>query len=930
MSDSVVNVRSFLKNRVLKERLKELCREKNLPVSGSKDELIERIIGHYGFFELLDSLSILDILSWDELLYISTLIDGEKCRKEILAHPNVRALMEKRYVSKYEKERFSSLRGVAITRKCGIVLLKGKKHSLNEPFKGYFRERMEEIGPKKILSRYRRKKERVREASQDDYEEMLKSLRGKYPLPKGFIGFMGYNINDLYPREVIDIPHEGEIRILAFSDYRIQRIEHLFRHIAERREKPDIMIYAGDDIQRFNYIPWEVINARREEFPAKCGLGYFEEFTYPWISVSSGRVRGPIIKFHVPKDRLDSPDIKSAILNRIRQLNALIEMVEDSINAYADLKSGIQKVNASLKSSGLNLRVKLQEHSYGGYTLHLHDEEFKMCIKKFDLPATNNNILVKVIESNDKFVTGYLQFSSTASNLFEKLALLSKYGLAAVIGNDEHSYVRSMIKGKNVYNVHYTLLRIGKFLILGQEGAAAVERYNPGYVNYREGDVKFHLTLAARAKSPGDKIIIVSHTPPQGILDRAIRFGERSIGSRALRDFIEERNDVALVICGHVHSCGGSSGKLNKALVVNVSSHDDPFSRANIAWIRLKPDGTADVKFEKLPSVVEDVLTEKGSARESVIEALINRVGIAKTHAPAFFDCFVEYGKKFLDAIEDLAHLHFRYGFSWSHLTEMFRQGVIKESDVTEEIISKVAEKFSGIERRNLQQFWRRFKSMQAESPYLLDEPRFLESSPIMLFDSEYAVAETNIPVLYGFLNIETGEMKHFWKGEEKRMAAWLKKHLSKNMPILHYGGEDRKLLCNAISETLGPEEMRKVKERFVNLLCFFQTSLVSPKLYSVSLENVFEALCGSRIDNPFWRENFYMIDGIMKNGLCHRIINSNFNDEEAKRKILNANKADLIALKEILARIHNLKVKPPPTHTPNLNNPQQSRTEKL
>jgi len=186
------------------------------------------------------------------------------------------------------------------------------------------------------------------------------------------------------------------------------------------------------------------------------------------------------------------------------------------------------------------------------------------------------------MEDNDEFVTGYLQFSSAASNLFEKLASLSKYGLAAVIGNDEHPYVRSMINGRKVYNIHYTPLRIGRFLILGQEGAVAVEPFNPGYVVYGEGDVKFHLTLAAKAKSPEDRIIIVSHNPPQGILDRAIRFGERSIGSRALRDFIEERNDVALVICGHVHSCGGRSEKLNKTLVVNVSSHDDPFSRGRI------------------------------------------------------------------------------------------------------------------------------------------------------------------------------------------------------------------------------------------------------------------------------------------------------------------------------------------------------------
>jgi len=73
-----------LKNRVLKGRLKELCREKNLPISGSEDELIERIIGHYDFFELFDPLNILDILSWDELLYISTLIDGENSERKYL------------------------------------------------------------------------------------------------------------------------------------------------------------------------------------------------------------------------------------------------------------------------------------------------------------------------------------------------------------------------------------------------------------------------------------------------------------------------------------------------------------------------------------------------------------------------------------------------------------------------------------------------------------------------------------------------------------------------------------------------------------------------------------------------------------------------------------------------------------------------------
>ena len=43
-------VRSFLKKRIVKEKLKELCSRKGLAVSGSKDELIERALKHYGSF----------------------------------------------------------------------------------------------------------------------------------------------------------------------------------------------------------------------------------------------------------------------------------------------------------------------------------------------------------------------------------------------------------------------------------------------------------------------------------------------------------------------------------------------------------------------------------------------------------------------------------------------------------------------------------------------------------------------------------------------------------------------------------------------------------------------------------------------------------------------------------------------------------------
>ena len=49
---------SFLKKRVVKERLMKLRSCKGLPVSGNKDDLIERVMKHYGSFELFDLVKI--------------------------------------------------------------------------------------------------------------------------------------------------------------------------------------------------------------------------------------------------------------------------------------------------------------------------------------------------------------------------------------------------------------------------------------------------------------------------------------------------------------------------------------------------------------------------------------------------------------------------------------------------------------------------------------------------------------------------------------------------------------------------------------------------------------------------------------------------------------------------------------------------------
>jgi len=67
-------------------------------------------------------------------------------------------------------------------------------------------------------------------------------------------------------------------------------------------------------------------------------------------------------------------------------------------------------------------------------------------------------------------------------------------------------------------------------------------------------------------KKAGIKIL-VSHTPPHGMLDTTPS-GEH-VGSTALKDFLNA-NEVNLVICGHAHEAKGAE-KLKNTTIINVS-----------------------------------------------------------------------------------------------------------------------------------------------------------------------------------------------------------------------------------------------------------------------------------------------------------------------------------------------------------------------
>jgi Icc-related predicted phosphoesterase len=164
---------------------------------------------------------------------------------------------------------------------------------------------------------------------------------------------------------------------------------------------------------------------------------------------------------------------------------------------------------------------------------------------------------------------------NAGKNDFERLAALSRYGLVAVIGNDDGPSAFRHITGEKVYDAHRVTVLIGNVAIIGQEGAPANNECLPiGDPLYSEPQISRHLRDRAARLGPSDQIVVVSHAPPHDVLDHSIRHSDSHIGSKALSAFVRCDQRVQLVICGHSHLNGGKWDRLDQAVVMNVASHD--------------------------------------------------------------------------------------------------------------------------------------------------------------------------------------------------------------------------------------------------------------------------------------------------------------------------------------------------------------------
>jgi Icc-related predicted phosphoesterase len=725
-------------------------------------------------------------------------------------------------------------------------------------------------------------------------------------------------LHHLLPHRLVEIEHEGPLTILAFSDYRIHEFEPLLDYVDRFGVKPDLIIYAGDDIMRFAPSPFRSLHILR------VGKRYPEELVdvrvvndglppyFGFILLLSKRFKGPPqnrvlsmlklvrrIRKALQSSRLESPEALRKFLARISP-SLKVEVVGHSWQPdrrqviIKDTTTKTRVLTLELDESG-KLReppIKdgywalrhLYENEESGLPTYIRvheDKQYSYYYVTIDNRLSRNRF--KRLAIRKRLTEKKERGKQPDRNFFEELAKRAKYGLLAVIGNDEGPEARLWIYGENVYDLHGTVFKVGPFLITGIEGSTDGLGDSGEYF---EGDVKLRLEFVRGMLKHDERLIIVSHTPPRGVLDRALRYGEEAIGSLALRDFIEEEKRVCLVICGHVHNCSGRYDRLNNAVIVNASSHDDPYSRANVALILVEPDGNVDVKIDKLPSLLE-YLFKRGTTKEELVE----KARLSEEKAAYFIEAAKKYGPEIYEYFEDLARIKFRYGLPWDVVFKFYERGIRRVDDINENVFQAVLTETHGLDRTHLRRARAKFmREMKKDVVGLLTPFPLRESERVIIFDAEYSERG----VLYGFLDPSTGEIKQFWFDEVENVIKYLRD--KKEYVFVHYGGRDKNIL---------QEELRCDAPTF-NLLYFVQTSLVAPIDWA-SLENVHDALCG-HMNDKWWETYFYEMDGHTKLVLCNKILN-NPDDLESRKELAEANKADIIALHRVMTKIKELPV---------------------
>jgi Icc-related predicted phosphoesterase len=518
-----------------------------------------------------------------------------------------------------------------------------------------------------------------------------------------------------------------------------------------------------------------------------------------------------------------------------------------------------------------------------------------------------------------------------AQNVLERLSQMATFGLAAVAGNHDRFEARAWIRGEKQFDLEERSLRIGSFLLIGLAGEIEAKHHSqlepslgvglpietPSNTPiYRaQGDIfeteaydeilfeeeaSRLLRLAQRRMRARDKIVVVSHTPPKKALDGTwpgvMVNDSHDIGSSSLRNAVMKNNAICAVICGHVHHCGGNQMKLNDAIIVNVSSHNDPFARAHAAWITLATDGKAVAEIVTLPSLAESHLV-KSVSMEVIQEVLGLR---SKAAVASLIEVAQKNPKKLFENLESLSRIKNEYGVTWPMVLTAYELGVKMPEDLNEVIFQKLIAMARGIDRIHLQHAHTKWKRRTlTEKPYLISHPPAEILTGAIAFDTEYyhdSDEASTKAVLFGFMDLRTSQIKQFWGWQKREAIAYLK--TLGDRALIHWSGEDRRLL---------EDELSWFRHDPINLCTFIRKALVA-KVDGNSLHDIDDAICGKR---PQKALAVGAIDGMSKATIAWSIGASRGHGSQTERtQLMTENKADLLALGRVIRLLPRLPIR--------------------
>lgn len=309
------------------------------------------------------------------------------------------------------------------------------------------------------------------------------------------------------------------MKILAISDWRIQPLEWIMDIVEEN--KPDVILYAGDDLERFIGID--------ESFFIKTE-NFFIELKYPEFK--------PRFEKH---DKVLTKKFKEFIQKIYLQNN----------NFLRTLKVPFYYVNGND-----DVLLKKGKNHY----LQIHGRGFYIQGEKYVLAETPKRKIT--IEREHKIL----------EKIEEKQIslLLSRQVRLEQIQNIETYKYNQPEDG--IYVQIYPTYRKLK-----------IRKDNEDISIFGSG-CEFGLKSKINNNPTNFADIYLSHLPPLGKLDLSVRFGIDHIGSKELLDSVKKYKP-RVIICGHSHIWSGSSEQVDDSIVINISNQDRDPSYCNYAII---------------------------------------------------------------------------------------------------------------------------------------------------------------------------------------------------------------------------------------------------------------------------------------------------------------------------------------------------------